>query len=400
MVPEVRYQVFVSSTYEDLREERQQATQAILEAGCFPSGMELFPASDDTQWELIKRVIEESDYYVVIVAGRYGSLGPQGLSYTEMEYDYAVEKSIPVLGFLKDDISNIPFGKIEKSEDGRQKLESFRQKVMSRTCRKYSSAPELGMAVIKSLMAEARVRPRTGWVRADQARSDEDILRERKLGEELQEAKELAIELEREIRDRATLGDELPPHLLAQGDDIFDLMITYSDQNKKLVQETINVSWDEVFKVIGPTIYGYIFKKRTGYGEKPTYQFQDNLEEHIRAKIIDRVQNRRIRIEPSQVDACILQYKELGLLRFAENEGENGEVFRGVTLTELGERRLTRLSIQLREPKRSDAAESQKIAKPEQPVAVEKSRDGRRIVKPLIRRGPRPAHRRDPALET
>ena len=78
---------------DDLRAERQQATQAILEAGFFPSGMELFPASNDAQWELIKRVIEESDYYVVIVAGRYGSLCPEGMSYTEMEYDYAVRKA-------------------------------------------------------------------------------------------------------------------------------------------------------------------------------------------------------------------------------------------------------------------------------------------------------------------
>ena len=81
MTSQPRYQVFVSSTYEDLREERQQTTQAILEAGSFPAGMELFPASDDSQWELIKRVIEESDYYVAIVAGRYGSIGPTGLSY-------------------------------------------------------------------------------------------------------------------------------------------------------------------------------------------------------------------------------------------------------------------------------------------------------------------------------
>ena len=56
MTPQVRYQVFVSSTYDDLREERRQATQAIFEAGFFPSGMELFPASDDTRWELIRRV--------------------------------------------------------------------------------------------------------------------------------------------------------------------------------------------------------------------------------------------------------------------------------------------------------------------------------------------------------
>lgn len=68
---DVRYQVFVSSTYEDLREERQQVTQAILEMGWFPSGMELFPASDLSQWELIKKVIAESDYYIVIVGGKY-----------------------------------------------------------------------------------------------------------------------------------------------------------------------------------------------------------------------------------------------------------------------------------------------------------------------------------------
>src|ERR1700742_4850314 len=110
MIPQARYQVFVSSTYDDLRSERQQATQAILEAGCFPSGMELFPASDDAQWELIKRVIEECDYYVIIVAGRYGSLTSGGLSYTEKEYDYAIEKGIPVLGFVRDDIGEVPFG--------------------------------------------------------------------------------------------------------------------------------------------------------------------------------------------------------------------------------------------------------------------------------------------------
>src|ERR1700733_4924338 len=167
----VRYQVFVSSTYEDLREERQQATQAILEAGCFPSGMELFPASDDSQWELIKRVIQECDYYVVIVAGRYGSLAPDGLSYTEKEYDYAVEKGIPILGFVRDKISEVPSGKTERADINREKLEVFRLKVMMRTCRKYTSPPELGMAVMKSLMSEARIRPRVGWVKADQARS-------------------------------------------------------------------------------------------------------------------------------------------------------------------------------------------------------------------------------------
>jgi nucleoside 2-deoxyribosyltransferase len=310
--------------------------------------MELFPASDDTQWELIKRVIEESDYYIVIVAGRYGSLGPDGRSYTEMEYDYAVAQGIPVLGFVRDGLGEIPFDKTEKSEKSRQKLEAFRQKVMSRTCRKYFTPAELGMAVMKSLIAEARIRPRTGWVRADQARSDEDIQRERRLADELSQAKKAIEFLERELRDRAVLGDEVPQELLAQGDDILDLTVTFSDESKRSTKEVVKLTWDELFRVIGPGMYGFILGKGGGYGQSQTYDFQDNLEEHIRAKIIDRVQNRKIKIEASQLDSCVLQFKELGLLMFAEKIEDDGKVFRGVTLTKEGERRLTRLSTRLR----------------------------------------------------
>jgi hypothetical protein len=97
---EKRYQVFVSSTYEDLREERQEVIQALLELDCIPAGMELFPAADEDQWTLIKNVIDECDYYIVIVGGRYGSVGNGGLSYTEMEYRYALENGKPRYSIL------------------------------------------------------------------------------------------------------------------------------------------------------------------------------------------------------------------------------------------------------------------------------------------------------------
>lgn len=350
MAPQVRYQVFVSSTFEDLREERQQATQAILEAGCFPSGMELFPASDDTQWELIKRVIEESDYYVVIVAGRYGSLGPEGISYTEMEYDYAVQSGVPVLGFVRNDIGSIPFENSEQSESGRTRLDAFRSKVMSRTCRKYSTAGELGMAVLKSLAAESRVRPRTGWVRADQARSEEDLQRERDLLQDLKEAQETIQELERELRDRAVLVGELRPEELSQGADIFDIAVTYSNSSKQVVSEIVGLAWDDIFRVIGPSLYGYILRKAPSYGRGEIYRFHDSLEQHIRAKIVGKVQNRKINIKESDIDTIVIQFKELGLIQFSETEGEKGDVFRGITLTASGERYLARLSIKKRAP--------------------------------------------------
>jgi len=120
------------------------------------------------------------------------------------------------------------------------------------------------MAVMKSLMAESRIRPRTGWVRADQARSDEDIQRERRLTEEMSEARQQIELLGRELRDRAVLGDEVPRELLAQGDDILELTVTYSDESKRAARAVVKISWDEMFRVIGPRMYGYILRKREG----------------------------------------------------------------------------------------------------------------------------------------
>ena len=91
-----RYQIFVSSTYEDLKEERRTVLSAVQDMEDIPSGMEMFPATDEEQFNFIKKIIDNSDYYVVIVAGRYGSIAPDGLSYTEKEYDYAVSKGIRV----------------------------------------------------------------------------------------------------------------------------------------------------------------------------------------------------------------------------------------------------------------------------------------------------------------
>jgi len=88
---EKRYQVFVSSTYEDLQPERQEVMHVLLELDCIPAGMELFPAANEDQWTLIKEVIDDCDYYIVIIGGRYGSVGTDGISYTEMEYRYASE---------------------------------------------------------------------------------------------------------------------------------------------------------------------------------------------------------------------------------------------------------------------------------------------------------------------
>lgn len=103
-----KYQIFISSTYEDLKEERSKVVATILKANHFPIGMEMFSADNVEQWEQIKRTIDSSDYYVLIIKKRYGSLTKEGISYTEKEFNYATQQKIPVLAFVVSEEASIP----------------------------------------------------------------------------------------------------------------------------------------------------------------------------------------------------------------------------------------------------------------------------------------------------
>src|SRR5262249_22343415 len=123
----VKYQIFISSTYHDLRDEREQVIKACLEMGHIPVGMEMFNAADEEQWQIITRQIDESDYYVVLVAHRYGStIG--NVSFTEKEYDYAVNQGVPVLGFVIDDSARWPADRMEADDTKRELLSAFKSK--------------------------------------------------------------------------------------------------------------------------------------------------------------------------------------------------------------------------------------------------------------------------------
>lgn len=197
-----RYQVFVSSTYSDLKEERQCVMQALMEMDCIPAGMELFPAADDEQWEFIKRVIDDCDYYVLIIGGRYGSITREGISYTEKEYGYAKERGLKVLAFIHENPEEIALGKSDVEPDLRASLEKFRSEVSTgRLVKFWSTAKELPGLVSLSLNKCIKAYPAVGWVRADKV-ANLDLL------EEVNDLRRRNQELERSaMRHKAIFAD-------------------------------------------------------------------------------------------------------------------------------------------------------------------------------------------------
>lgn len=168
-----RYSVFVSSTYEDLKVERQAVTAALLEAEALPTGMELFPATDDDAWTLIEKVIEECDYYLLILAGKYGSVDTAtGMSYTEREFEHARKLNKPVMAFVHRNLDSLATSKSEKNETTRNKLLAFHDKVKTLKHVKYwDSAETLQGSVAMTFAKFPRIYPAVGWVRGDSVAS-------------------------------------------------------------------------------------------------------------------------------------------------------------------------------------------------------------------------------------
>lgn len=175
---EKKYQIFISSTYEDLKEERKKVQDTILSMYQFPIGMEMFSAADEEQWEIIRETIDSSDYYVLIIGHRYGSMIEEGeyagISYTQKEFRYALEQKIPVLAFLIDSNVEIALDKMEYDADKREKLEQFIEEVKKgRTIQRWTSKDDLANKVMNSLNKQINRKNRPGWVR-------EEILKQRK----------------------------------------------------------------------------------------------------------------------------------------------------------------------------------------------------------------------------
>lgn len=219
-----KYQIFISSTYMDLIQEREKVRDVILSLYQFPIGMEMFSAGNVKQWEIIKETISSSDYYILIIGMRYGSVledGPdKGMSYTEKEYRYAKSLGIPIIAYFKDE-KTITMDKTDNDHKKLKKLEAFKKEVQKgREVKWFSNVDQLGTEVSLSLHKEMEKGDRPGWIRDEDL---QDIIELRSNNKALIEENErLSNELDSEKKRNSS---ERKPYL--------DISLAYSIQNSE-----------------------------------------------------------------------------------------------------------------------------------------------------------------------
>lgn len=201
-----KLQIFVSSTFTDLIPERQAAVSAILKAGHIPAGMELFTSGDKSQMDTIKKWIDESDVYMLILGGRYGSIEPiSGISYTELEYNYAIEQGKALFAVVITDASLE--AKIKSNgtafleKENPQALKLFRTRVLNYISSFFEDEKDIRLSVHESLSDFASSRELKGWIQADELVDTKPLFEEiKKLSDENNKLKDTLAELEKKSK--------------------------------------------------------------------------------------------------------------------------------------------------------------------------------------------------------
>jgi hypothetical protein len=313
-----------------LVQERQATIRTVLDLGHIPSGMEIFAAADIEQFQYIKKVIDECDYYVLIIGARYGSVDEAGVSFTEKEYDYAVEQKKTVLAFIHGDPGSVAVNKADTDPILAAKLNAFREKVSKGRLVSFWKAPEeLTYRVTIALSKALGEMPGIGWIRGNVAASEEllaQINNLRNLVDQLRSENE-------SLRERTKAG-------LAGIAGLFETFrIRYSykweDRLNRYLDGTdvVVLTWSEIFAACGPSL------------------FQPTSPKIIAAAIVTYLRENKgidqrrlsLQIFDSDENQIKIQLLALGLIKIEAAEATGGGVQEFASLTPRGHQQLLEL---------------------------------------------------------
>ena len=149
--------------------------EAILAAGHIPAAMEQFTPGDETAWDKIKRWIEQSDCFLLILGGRYGSLEPKSRKgYIQLEYEHALKKGKPFFALvIREDAFRLKVQEqgidVVDERGNPEKYKKFLKTVTSKHCDFWNDCKDIQLSIMHKLPEWSEREDLVGWVRGNEA---------------------------------------------------------------------------------------------------------------------------------------------------------------------------------------------------------------------------------------
>lgn len=133
--------------------------------------MELFK-SGKSQLDTIKKWIDDSDIFMIILGARYGSIDEEsGKSYTQLEYEHAMASKKPIISLVLGDDGKEErvkkHGSAILEQNDTVKYNQFKKQITSKICSFYSTLEDLKYRIVAELSAIDKQNNLVGWIRAD-----------------------------------------------------------------------------------------------------------------------------------------------------------------------------------------------------------------------------------------
>jgi len=189
-----KYFVYISSTLDDLKAERQEMIRIVSEMGSVPVTMDAFDITLEDDRRLIQKTIEECDYFLNLTAYRAGKAVGKSFA-LELEYSCAEKAGVPVLALIIGEKARWKASKKEKEKSAVKALETLKKNLEDHPHETWINLGDLRQKAMGLLCREMNLNPRRGWVPSTEAIEPS-----------------IANELSRLIRDNEALRNKITIH--------------------------------------------------------------------------------------------------------------------------------------------------------------------------------------------
>ena len=281
---DTRYQVFISTSGNEMQPERAVLAQTLIGMGFFSWGLE---QRTPLSTSIARRQIDDCDYVVILLGSQYGEQSVSGVGYMHLEYIYAMTKQKPVIVFMHEEPEAREAKLHDHKAELKEKFKEFRKQLQHEVDQvfTYRTLRDLELAVRSNMPQMLERYPVVGWVRPQntQVLQDEiDALRAK--------VKQLETELGNRQVDPLTSVPKVSMHEVYS----FEYrMHAYQDGNFKEVKPFRKMTWAQLLNVLGssfviPTPEEYFSRRMNEYLNETG--LNDARKEMPRAHAVSRAQ--------------------------------------------------------------------------------------------------------------